>query len=111
MTWRLPFQNQRRRERIPEFGVRMAIGASARDVIRLVLRQSVAMIGAGVIVGTLAALAAGRLFERLAAGMRPTDPLTLTAMISVLVIAALFASFLPARRASHIDPMTALRQE
>jgi ABC-type lipoprotein release transport system permease subunit len=49
--------------------------------------------------------------ERLVAGMRPAEPLTFAAMLSVLVIAALFASFLPARRASRVDPMSALRQE
>jgi predicted permease len=98
-------------QRVPEIGVRMAVGASARDVIRLVLRQSVGMIFAGVIAGALAAVAAGRLLERLVTGMRPAEPLTFVAMVSVLVIAALFASFLPARRASRIDPMSALRQE
>jgi len=98
-------------QRVPEFGVRMAIGASARDVIRLVLRQSVALIFAGVVVGALTAVATGRLLERLVAGMRPAEPLIFAAMVSVLVIAALFASFLPARRASRVDPMSALRQE
>ena len=98
-------------QRVPEFGVRMAIGASARDVIRLVLRQSVGMVFVGIALGILVALAAGSLLERLATGTRPTEPLTFAAMVSVLAIAALFASFLPARRASRIDPMSALRQE
>jgi putative ABC transport system permease protein len=95
-------------QRVPEFGVRMAIGASARDVIRLVLRQSVGMVFVGIAAGILVALAAGRLLGRLVTGTRPTDPLTWASMVSVLVIAALFASFLPARR---VDPMSALRQE
>jgi len=98
-------------QRVPEIGVRMAVGAGARDVIGLVLRQSAFMILAGVIAGAAAAVAAGSLLQRLVAGMRPTDPLTFAAMVAVLVIAALFASFLPARRASRIDPMSALRQE
>jgi predicted permease len=98
-------------QRVPEFGVRMAIGASARDVIRLVLRQSAFMIVAGVVVGVTAALAAGRLLERLIAGVQPADAWTFAATLSVIAIAALFASFLPARRASRIDPMSALRQE
>ena len=98
-------------QRVPEFGVRMALGASARDVMRLVLRQSLVMISVGVVVGLAAALAAGRLLVRLVDGMRPTEPSTFGIMISVLVIAALFASFLPARRASRVDPMRALRQE
>jgi ABC-type antimicrobial peptide transport system permease subunit len=98
-------------QRVPEIGLRMALGATARDVMRLVLRQSLGMILAGVGVGAAAALAAGRVLERLVAGMRPTEPLTVALMISVLVAAALFASFLPARRASRVDPMRALREE
>ena len=98
-------------QRVPEIGVRMALGASAGDVMRLVLRQSLGMIFAGVGVGLFAALAAGHLLEHLVDGMRPTEPLTLVITIPVLVVAALFASFVPARRASRIDPMRTLRQE
>jgi predicted permease len=98
-------------QRVPEIGVRMALGASAGEVMWMVLRQSLAMIFIGVVVGISAALAAGRLLERLVEGMRPTEPLTFAIMISVLVVAALIASFLPARRASRVDPMKALRQE
>jgi predicted permease len=97
--------------RVPEIGVRMAFGASARDVIWLVLRQSLVMIFAGVGVGMTAAFVAARLLEHLVAGVRSVEPLTLAMMISVLVVAALFASFLPARRASRVDPMRALREE
>jgi predicted permease len=98
-------------QRVPEFGVRMALGASAGDVMRMVLRQSLGMILTGVGVGVAAALATGRILERLVEGMRPAEPSTLAVMILVLVLAALFASFLPARRASRVDPMKALRQE
>jgi putative ABC transport system permease protein len=98
-------------ERVPEFGLRMALGASARDVMRLVFRQSLGMIFIGVGVGIFAALAAGRLLVHLVEGMRPTEPSTFAIMIPILVAAALFASFLPARRASRIDPLSALRQE
>jgi putative ABC transport system permease protein len=73
--------------------------------------QSLGMILVGVVLGVAAALAAGRLLGRLVAGVRPAEPLTFTIMISVLVLAALFASFLPARRASRMDPVSALRQE
>ena len=97
--------------RVPEIGVRMALGATAHDCMRLVLRQSLGMIFAGVGVGLAAALVAARLLERLVEGVRSTDPLTFATMISVLVLAALFASFLPARRASRVDPMSALRQD
>ncbi len=98
-------------QRVPEIGVRMALGASPREVMRMVFRQSLGMILIGAAVGIVASLAAGRLLERLVAGVRPTELSTFAIMISVLVAAALFASFLPARRASRIDPMNALRQE
>jgi predicted permease len=98
-------------QRVPEIGLRMALGASARDVMRLVLGQSLRMIFAGVGVGLATALAAARVLEKLVAGVRSTDPSTFAIMISVLVVAALFASFLPARRASRVDSMSALRQE
>jgi ABC-type antimicrobial peptide transport system permease subunit len=69
------------------------------------------MILIGVLVGGVAALAAGRLLLWMVEGMSPLEPLTVAATILVLVAAALFASYVPARRASRIDPMVALRQE
>ena len=98
-------------QRVPEFGVRMALGASAHDVVWLVMRQSLGMIVVGVGLGTAASLATGRILEGLVNGMRTTDPLTFGIMIFVLVVAALIASFVPASRASRVDPMSALRQE
>ncbi|PYV17219.1 MAG: ABC transporter permease [Acidobacteria bacterium] len=98
-------------QRVPEIGVRMALGASAGEVMWLVLRQSLRMILVGVGVGAIAALVAACVLPHWVEGVRPTEPLTFAMMISVLVAAALFASFLPARRASRVDPMTALRQE
>jgi predicted permease len=98
-------------QRVPEIGVRVALGASAGDVMWLVLRHSLGMIFVGVGVGTFAALAAGRVLEHLVEGMQPTGPSSFGLMIPIFVLAALFASFLPARRASRIDPVTALRQE
>jgi predicted permease len=97
--------------RVPEIGVRMTLGASAAEVIWLVLRQSLGMILGGVGVGVVAALAAGRVLQHLVEGMQPTEVSTFVATIPVLLMAALFASYLPARRASRIDPMSALRQE
>ena len=98
-------------QRVPEIGVRMALGARARDVVWLVLRQSLGMIFAGVGVGIAGAWAAGRVLQHSVDGMQPLGPSTFALMIPVLVVAALFASFLPARRASRIDPISALRQE
>lgn len=98
-------------QRVSEIGVRMALGASAGDVLQMILRQSLIMICAGVAVGVTAALAAARVLERLVDGMQPTEPMTFALTIFVLTAAALVASFLPARRASRVDPMRALRQE
>jgi hypothetical protein len=98
-------------QRVPEIGVRMALGASARDVMRLVLQQSLGMIFVGVGVGATAAFVAARLLEHLVAGVRSIEPLTFVMMICVLAVAALLASFIPARRASRVDPLSALREE
>ena len=98
-------------QRVPEIGVRIALGATARDVVGLVMRQSVGMIFLGVGVGLAGAWAAGRVLMRLVEGMQSTEPLSFAIMFPVLVIAALFASFVPARRASRVDPVKALRQE
>jgi hypothetical protein len=97
--------------RVPEIGVRMALGANARDVMGLVMRESVGMIFVGVGVGIAGAWAAGRVLVRLVEGMQSSEPVTFAITIPVLVIAALFASVVPARRASRVDPVKALRQE
>jgi predicted permease len=98
-------------QRVPEIGLRMALGANAGDVMRLVFRQSLRMILVGVFAGLVTALAAARLLQKLVAGVQSTEPMTFAVMISVLVLAALLASFLPARRASRVDPMRALRSQ
>jgi predicted permease len=98
-------------QRVPEIGVRIALGATAGNVVRLVLRQSLAMIFVGVGLGAAAALAAGRLLQRSVDGVRSMEPAAFAVMVCVLVSAALAASFLPARRASRIDPVSALRQD
>jgi predicted permease len=98
-------------QRVSEIGVRMALGATAGNVIWLVLRQNLGMIFAGVGVGIAGALVAGRLLERFVAGVRSLEPVTFAMMVFVLVLAALFASFVPAHRASRIDLMRALRQD
>jgi predicted permease len=98
-------------QRVPEFGVRMALGATAGDVVRLVLREGSLLIALGVGLGISGGWAAGRILARLVTGMKPPDIPTFVAMVLGLVAAGLLASFLPARRASKVDPIEALRQE
>lgn len=98
-------------QRVPEFGVRIALGATSRDVMRLVLGESVGMIAVGVLIGAGGAWAAGRVLQRLVEGMRAMEPSTVAATTVILVFSALVASFVPARRASRIDAITALRQD
>jgi len=98
-------------QRVPEIGVRMALGATARDVTRMVLGESLGMIAAGIALGTAGALAAGRILAQSVEGMRNTEPGAFVATIAVLTVAALLASYLPARRASKVDPIRALRQD
>jgi putative ABC transport system permease protein len=97
-------------ERVPEMGVRLALGAKAGAVVWLVLRQSLGMIALGAAFGAAAAFAANRLLQRLVEGMQPGGLATSAVMIAILASAALLASYLPARRAGRIDPMKALRQ-
>jgi putative ABC transport system permease protein len=96
-------------QRVPEFGVRIALGATARDVVRLVLGQSVRMVVIGGLLGAAGAYAAGRLLERVVQGMSSIDLPTFAAMAAILGAAALVSSFVPARHASNVDALTALR--
>jgi predicted permease len=98
-------------QRVPEIGVRIALGASATEVMWMVLRQSLQMILAGVAVGATAGLVAARLLKGSVDGVHSIEPRTFVVMISVLLVAALCASFVPAWRASQLNPMTALRQQ
>jgi predicted permease len=98
-------------QRVPEFGLRMALGANARDVMGIVVRQSLRLVGAGLIIGILVALAVGRILQRLVQGMQPANLATVAIVISVLAAAALSATLVPARRASLVDPASALRRE
>ncbi len=98
-------------QRTSEIGVRMALGANVRDILRLVLWQGLKMTIAGVGVGIVFAFAAGEALQHLVEGMQPLDGETFVIMVPLLACAALFASFLPARRASLLDPVKALREE
>ena len=98
-------------QRVPEFGVRIALGATAGDVARLVLGQSGRMLAVGGILGTGASYATARLLQRSVEGMSGIDLSTFVAMTAVLVIAVFLSSFVPARRATRVDPLVALRAE
>jgi putative ABC transport system permease protein len=98
-------------QRTQEIGLRMAIGATAGDVVRLFLREGVALAGIGLVVGLLAAAAASRVLASMLFDVGSADPITFASVTGVLVAAALFASYLPARRAALVDPMEALRSE
>jgi ABC-type antimicrobial peptide transport system permease subunit len=97
--------------RAREIGIRMALGAARGDVIRLVLGRSMAFVCAGLAIGIVGAMAAGRLTGTLLAGVGPADPLTFVAVALIFALVALAASAIPARRASHVDPMVAVRYE
>jgi len=97
--------------RTREFGLRMALGAPRQHVLGLVLRQGAVLAGVGVIFGLLVALALTRLMSSLLYGVRATDPLTFILMPLALAAVALLASYVPARRATRVDPMVTLRYE
>jgi ABC-type antimicrobial peptide transport system permease subunit len=94
-----------------EIGIRMALGAERRDVLRLVLGQGLALAAIGAGIGLVASLAAMRLLSTMLYGVRPTDPLTFAGSSALVILVALAASWIPARRAASIDPMQALRTE
>src|SRR5262249_28172523 len=98
-------------QRTQEIGVRIALGASVRSVSWLVLRQGLLMTLMGLLLGVAGSVAAGRLLDTLLFGVRTTDLATYTATAILLAVVALLATYIPARRASRVDPTTALRYE
>ena len=97
--------------RTSEIGIRIALGAQRRGVVGMVLRESMIMVAAGVVIGLVAAVAASRLLTAILFGLSPTDVWTMAAAIALMIAVSLAAGYLPARRASRVDPMVALRYE
>ena len=98
-------------QRTQEIGVRMALGARPRDILRLVVGHGLLLVGAGIVIGLVAALGVSRLLNSLLFGISAADPLTFIAVPAILGSMAVLASYIPAFRATKIDPMRALRQE
>jgi ABC-type antimicrobial peptide transport system permease subunit len=98
-------------KRTNEIGIRMALGAGRGDVLRLVLREGLTPVIIGVVIGLPAPVVGGRLITSLLFGLEPVDPLSIGAAMTLLLAVAAVAGYLPARKASRVDPMTALRCE
>jgi len=98
-------------ERTREIGVRLAMGANRQDVLRIIIRRASWLTGTGLVIGLALAFALARLVANLLRGVRPDDPLTFATVTIVIVAVALAASWFPARQASRVDPMQALRSE
>jgi ABC-type antimicrobial peptide transport system permease subunit len=97
--------------RTGEIGIRMALGASQRDVVHLVLKDSLWLVGAGILAGLPGAFLVGRLLKHTLFNLRPTDPATAGLSLTILAMVAVTATWLPASRAARIDPMMAIREE
>jgi predicted permease len=97
--------------RTREIGIRMALGAQRADLVRMVVSQGIGLVVTGIVVGASAAIAIGRLMTKLLYGVTPSDPATLLTVTLLLIIVAFAAALLPARRATTVDPMIALRCE
>ena len=97
--------------RTREIGIRMALGAQRGDVLRMVIGQAIVLATIGVVLGLSASYALTSLMTTLLFGVKPTDPATFVVTAAILSITALIAAYLPARRATKVDPLVALRCE
>jgi putative ABC transport system permease protein len=98
-------------QRTQEIGIRMALGATARDILRLIVKHGLVLVLTGVVIGIAGALALTRFLATLLFGITPTDTLTFVVVAAIFFLIAMFASLIPARRATKVDPLTALRYE
>jgi putative ABC transport system permease protein len=98
-------------QRTHEIGIRMALGAKPQDILKMVLGQSLIVIGIGIVIGLGAAFAGTRLLASLLVGVSSNDPATFIVVVATLAVVALLACWLPARRATHVSPLVALRYE
>ena len=98
-------------QRAHEIGIRMALGAARQNVLGMVMRQGLVLVGAGVAIGVAGAFGLTRLIASQLFGVRPTDPTTFIFVALTLVGVAAFATFVPAMRATRVDPVVALRDE
>jgi putative ABC transport system permease protein len=98
-------------QRQHEIGIRMALGARPTGVLALIIRQAAILVGAGIGVGVLAALGINRLLLSLLVGVTSSDPLTLVSVCGLMLAVAMLACYIPARRATKVDPLVALRHE
>lgn len=98
-------------QRTHEIGIRMALGAARGDILKMILRQGVGVLGIGLGIGLLLALAGTRAIANLFVGVKPNDPLTFGVVGILLAVVALLACWIPAHRATRVDPLVALRHE
>jgi len=98
-------------QRTNEIGIRMALGAERGTVVRMVLRETAVLIAIGLAAGVPASLACARLIQSKLFGLKPADPVTLAAALGIMIVVAIASGYLPARRASRVDPLIALRYE
>jgi len=98
-------------QRTQEIGIRMAVGATAHDILKLVFRQGMPPLGIGLAIGLAASFAVGRVLRSELVRVSPTDPITIVVASLVLILAAMLGCWIPARRAMRVDPMVALRHE
>jgi ABC-type antimicrobial peptide transport system permease subunit len=98
-------------QRTHEIGIRMALGAQRKEILALVGKQSLVVVAAGLLIGGLVAFGVGQIVQDFLVGVSPADPITYLGVAALLAVVAMAACFVPARRAVHVDPITALRTE